>query len=113
MLNSVLVILVCFLMLSGCAAIKDWSATLGSKADGVVRLSYEVSEMKQPVLNAQQTAGLATQRCKKLGYTGAEARGGVTTQCSSMTFFSGCSQWVLTREYQCTGAPHSTKAYSI
>ena len=112
-MNKILVLLVSFLLLSGCAVTKDWSATGGSRADGVVRLSYDVGEMEQAVLNEQQAVRLATLRCNKWGYSGAEAFGGVTRQCNSTGGFSDCSQWVVTKEYQCigTGAQQSTRAY--
>lgn len=90
-------------LLGGCAVTKDWSATGGSRSDGVVRLSYEVSEFEQAQLNEQQGINLATQRCKTWGYTGAEAFGGVTRQCNARGGFGGCASWVVTKEYQCLG----------
>lgn len=91
------------LLLSGCTTTKDWTATGGSRADGVVRLSYEVTEFEKPQLNEQQAVYLASQRCKTWGYSGAEAFGGTTRQCNQGGGFGGCSQWVVTKEYQCTG----------
>lgn len=95
--------------LTGCAVQKDWSATGGSRADGVVRLSYEVAEMEKPQLSESQAVNLATQRCKTWGYTGAEAFGGTTRQCNKAGGFGGCSQFVVTKEYQCTGTGTVTK----
>lgn len=90
-------------LLSGCAVTKNWSATGGSRADGVVRLSYEVGEMETAQLNETQAVNLAAQRCKTWGYAGAEAFGGVTRQCNRMGGLSGCAQWMVTKEFQCTG----------
>lgn len=90
-------------LLTGCVTTKDWSATGGSRSDGVVRLSYEVGEFERPQLNEAQAVTLATQRCKTWGYTGAEAFGGVTRQCGQGGGFGSCSLWVVTKEYQCTG----------
>ena len=90
-------------LLSGCVTTKDWSATGGSRSDGVVRLSYEVGEFQKAQLNEQQAINLATQRCKTWGYTGAEAFGGVTRQCNVPGGFGGCTQWMVTKEFQCTG----------
>ena len=90
-------------LLSGCVTTKDWSATGGSRADGVVRLSYEMGPLEKPQLNEQQAIGLATQRCKTWGYSGAEAFGGVTRQCNMPGGLSGCGQYMITKEFQCTG----------
>ena len=91
------------LLLSGCVIPKDWSATGGSRADGVVRLSYEEAALEIAELNEQQAISLATQRCKVWGYGGAEAFGGVTRQCNSPSGMGGCSRWLVTKEFQCTG----------
>jgi len=95
------------LLLSGCAVEKNWVATGGSRSDGVVRLSFEVGEFEIPQLNEQQAVNLATQRCRTWGYRGAEAFGGVTRQCNQGSGRS-CGQWIVTKEYQCTGTGSPT-----
>ena len=102
-MSKVLVGAAVAVLLSGCVTVKDWSATGGSRSDGVVRLSYEVGEFEKPQLSETQAINLATQRCQTWGYTGAEAFGGVTRQCSQGGGFGSCSLWVVTKEYQCTG----------
>ena len=96
-------LLVVAAFVSGCSTTKDWSATGGSRADGVVRLSYEHGDLEKPVLSEPQAVGLATRRCEAWGYTGAEAFGGTTRQCSQGGGFGGCTVWQVTKEYQCTG----------
>lgn len=49
--------------LAGCTTVKNWSATGGSRADGVVRMSYKVGEMEKAQLNDRQAIDLTTQRC--------------------------------------------------
>lgn len=107
---KMLVALTLVAMLSGCAVTKNWSATGGSRADGVVRLSYEVGEMENAQVNESQAVRLAAQRCKTWGYSGAEAFGGVTRQCNMRGGFSGCTQWTITKEFQCTGTGTGTEA---
>lgn len=90
--------------LAGCGTTaKLWSATGGSRADGVVRLSYEYSAMEVPELNESQGVALAIRRCQTWGYTGAEAFGGTTRACNMPGGLGGCAQFVVTKEYQCTG----------
>jgi YecR-like lipoprotein len=91
------------LLLSGCVTTKDWAATGGSRSDGVVRLSYEFGEFEKPQLNEHQAINLAIQRCKTWGYSGAEAFGGVTRQCNMEGGLRGCGQWMVSKEFQCTG----------
>ncbi|HIE5513017.1 YecR family lipoprotein [Stenotrophomonas sp.] len=90
-------------MVAGCTTTKDWTATGGSRSDGVVRLSYEQNEFERVVLNENQAISLATRRCATWGYTGAEAFGGVSRQCAQMGGFGGCASYIVTKEYQCTG----------
>lgn len=92
-----------FILLSGCAVTKDWTATGGSRSDGVVRLSYDYGVFEQPQVNEVQGVDMATQRCKTWGYEGAEAFGGVTRNCNVPDGFGGCNRWLVTKEYQCTG----------
>ncbi len=91
------------ILITGCATTKDWAATGGSRADGVVRLSYEVSEMESAQVSESQAIEVSSRRCKVWGYSGAEAFGGVTRNCNQRGGFGGCSRWVVTKEYQCTG----------
>jgi hypothetical protein len=91
------------ILLTGCATVKDWTATGGSRSDGVVRLSYEVSEMESAQVSESQALDVSGRRCKIWGYSGSEAFGGVTRNCAQQGGFGGCSRWIITKEYQCTG----------
>jgi hypothetical protein len=90
------------LALAACATAKSYTATGGSRSDGTVRLSYEVGMFEVPTVDENQGLQLARQRCATWGYTGAEAFGGTTSQCTSMGS-SGCMVTLVTKEYQCTG----------
>ena len=72
-----LIIMIVVLLLSGCRTAtvvkKDWAATGGSRADGVVRLSYDYNWTEIPELNEQQAVDLAITRCKAWGFGGAKA----------------------------------------
>lgn len=111
-MTRILAALVLAALLSGCAVTRNWNATGGSRADGVVRLSYEAHEMETVQVNESQGVRLAAQRCRTWGYSGAEAFGGVTRQCTKFGGFSGCSQWTVTKDYQCTGTGAATETYT-
>ncbi len=101
--SSLAGLILTLLLASGCVTVpKDWAATGGSKADGVIRLSYEYAEFEQPQVDEQKGLALAAQRCSIWGYTGAEAFGGVTRMCNQTGGMSGCMKWFVTKEYQCT-----------
>ena len=104
MKNTIISIAFISILLAGCSATKDWSATGGSKADGVIRLSYEFGQFEVPQVSEEQAILLAAKRCAVWGYTNAEAFGGMTKQCNMPDGFGGCSSWIVTKEYQCTGS---------
>lgn len=87
--------------LAGCATVKTWQATGGSRSDGTVKLSYEYGMFESPTLSDDGVA-IATERCKVWGYTGAEPFGGQTQICNQFSS-SGCMSWLVTKEFQCTG----------
>ena len=87
----------------GCSVNKQLIPTGGSRADGIVKLSYEYGLFEQPVLNPQQGYQAAKQRCIAWGYTDTEAFGGQITQCINFNR-NGCNRWIATLEFQCTGA---------
>jgi hypothetical protein len=87
--------------LAGCATVKTWQATGGSRSDGTVRLSYEYGMFESPTLT-DNGVRIATDRCKVWGYSGAEPFGGQTQVCNQFSS-SGCMTWLVTKEFQCTG----------
>ncbi|WP_426041526.1 YecR family lipoprotein [Brevundimonas sp. TWP2-3-4b1] len=93
---------VALVVVAGCATAKTWQATGGSRSDGTVRLSYEVGLLEVPTVDDAQGLTLARQRCATWGYSGAEAFGGTTSQCTYMGS-SGCMTTLVTKEFQCTG----------
>lgn len=98
-------VVVATLLLSGCATQKDWLVTGGSRADGVVRLSYESNEFQRPKVSKEQADQLAAQKCMAWGYKGAESFGSQSTECQSRRGFGNCGDRLVTVEYQCTGSP--------
>lgn len=109
-MKAVLVCVVAAVSLAGCATVKTWSATGGSRADATVRLSYEYGEFEQPQTSEAEALNLAAARCKTWGYTGAEAFGGVTRQCNMPGGMGGCARFQVTKEFQCTGTGNSEPA---
>lgn len=89
------------IILQGCAVQKELVPTGGSRADGIVKLSYEYGLFEAPQLNAQQGVNAAKQRCSSWGYKNAEAFGGSTKSCIMPTN-NGCNRWLVSIEYQCT-----------
>lgn len=90
------------MLLSACQATKTYNAVGGSRADGTVRLAYEVNMFETPVVDEAQGLLLARQRCAVWGYTGAEPFGGTTRQCIA-SGAGGCNVSLVVKEYQCTG----------
>lgn len=90
--------------LGACASHREWSATGGSRSEGVVRLTHEYGRSETADVSADQADMLALNRCQTWGYRDAEAFGGQTRSCTAKDGAS-CELWKVTREYQCTGQP--------
>ena len=97
--------LICLIALTsivaGCATSKQWSVTGGQKNEGLVRVSYEFPEYREPQLSERQAEQVALQRCAGWGYDDAQPIAGQLRQCSNMDN-GNCNLWMVTREYQCT-----------
>lgn len=85
---------------TGCAVTKTPQPTGGSKADGIVELSYEHGSMQSVTLNKEEALVKARERCQSWGYEDAEAFGGQKRQCQSGNAY-GCNRWFVTLTYQC------------
>ena len=89
---------------AGCASIKVPQATGGSRADGIVELSYEYGMFEKPQVQWDQALITARQRCGAWGYQDAEAFGGTTSQCQAYTGYGNCIRFFVTAKYQCIGS---------
>ena len=87
---------------TGCATTKILQATGGSRADGIIELSYEYGGFERPVVDWNQALTAAKERCKAWGYSGAESFGGTKSLCQAANAY-GCLQYFVTVPYQCTG----------
>lgn len=87
-------------VVAGCATVSQMTATGGSRADGIVKLSFEVGMFDRVQIDEASALETARGRCRVWGYNDAEPFGGVTRQCNQPSGY-GCMQWFVTREYQC------------
>ena len=90
--------------LTSCAVQKTLVPTGGSRSDGLVELSYSYNVFEKPQIDGQQGAQTAANRCAGWGYGGAQAFGGYTQQCQNRDAYGACNAWLVTVQYQCTGA---------
>jgi hypothetical protein len=86
---------------AGCATHKQWAVSGGEKNQGLVRVSYEYQEYREPTVNEAAAQQLAQHRCEGWGYDDAQPIAGQLRQCSNMDD-GDCDLWTVTREYQCT-----------
>ena len=63
---------------------KELVATGGSKADGVVELSYQYNELETPIVDKAKGQETAEKRCKAWGYK-----------------WTSCGNYIVTIQYQC------------
>lgn len=88
-------------LLVGCAVQKELVPTGGSKADGIVELSYSYRRFESPQIDFEQGARAAKKRCEKWGYKDAERFGGQKRVCSERDGAYSCAEHFVTIEYQC------------
>ena len=105
MSSKALLVLAAAIAISGCATQKELLVTGASRADGVVKLSYESNEFQRVSYDAQKAQQLAAQKCMAWGYTGAESFGSEENTCLSRRGFGNCGDRRVTVAYQCTGSP--------
>ncbi|MBI3320599.1 MAG: hypothetical protein HYZ89_08490 [Candidatus Omnitrophica bacterium] len=87
----------------GCATAKVLQPTGGSRADGIIELSYEYGAFERPIVDLNQAVAAARERCRAWGYDGAEAFGGTRSLCQASNQY-GCLQYFVTLPYQCIGS---------
>lgn len=88
------------LSLAACASTDKWNAAGGNRETGVVRLSYEYPEFRQPEMSDAEADTLALNRCHDWGYERMEPIAGQIRRCANMDD-GNCNLWSVTREYQC------------
>lgn len=108
-MKKVLCLAVAVGLLSGCVAVpKQWQPAGGSKADGVVKVAYEVLDVEVAETSEQQALEAATQSCKAWGYIGAQPFGLESKTCNiyyGKPGSSSCKSWVVSKPYQCVSEP--------
>lgn len=97
------ILIISLLLLSNCTSVKYLQATGGSKADGVVNLSYTYGLFEEPIVDSENAYWTAKQRCNAWGYNDAQAFGGSTSTCQDADGYGSCDSWLVTVPYQCTG----------
>jgi len=100
-MKLLLVFLFTFVSLLGCASVKTLQATGGSRADGIVEMSYEYGMFEKPDVQWNQGQITAAERCKAWGYGSAELFGGTTSKCQSSNGQGNCLRYLVTAKYQC------------
>lgn len=89
--------------LTGCAVKKDFYAMGGSRADGTVDMAYDFAQFEEAVINHQQAATIAKQKCGVWGYDNAEPFGGQTMNCHQRNGWGTCIAGQVVIKYQCVG----------
>jgi hypothetical protein len=89
--------------LTACSTHKDFQATGGSRADGVIDMAYEFNSFETPAVDQQQAYTIARSKCSLWGYVDAEPFGGTNQECTVRRGYGDCSAWRVSKKYQCLG----------
>lgn len=90
---------------------KQYAATGGSRADGVINFSYDYSYREIPIVSEMQGKEQAVRRCEGWGYDGAEAFDEIRKYCIVSTSDS-CIEWRVTLQYQCIKKDDTNHGFS-
>lgn len=90
--------------LVGCSVKRNFYATGGSRADGVIDMAYDYKPNENTVINKKQAYTIARSKCAAWGYANAEAFGGQANICTLPSGSKGCAAWQVTIKYQCLGS---------
>ena len=111
MLRFILLIFVAALIISCTKTTvhKVPQATGGSKADGTIRLAYEVLATENVIPDWTRAEKNALKRCQAWGYSRVDAFAGTLTECTEMgqgVLFNGappgaCAKQIVYKDYQC------------
>ncbi len=98
-----------FVSLAACSTHKDFYATGGSRADGVIDVAYDFNRLESPVVDKKQAYAIAKSKCSLWGYEDAEPFGGQSQTCQARSGFGECSAWQVAIKYQCLGSLEQTQ----
>lgn len=76
-------LIIAIIALTSCAVNVKPTMCDGSKADGIVKLSYTRYYMNTPIIDWEEANKNAIARCKAWGYSDAETFGDIKSQCAS------------------------------
>ena len=82
-------------------SVKVPQATGGSRADGVIEMTYQHGSLQKPEVDWAKTRSDAAERCKAWGFDAAEVFGGSTNQCIRKNGYGSCIVWQVSKKYQC------------
>lgn len=100
--TSKLVIISLFLSLLGCETVKRPEAVGGSKADGIVKFSYNVIPMIEiPRIKWKKLDNKAITRCQLWGYKNAVKFEGEKSRCIERNDDGICIEREVLIKYQC------------
>ncbi|HIE4801237.1 TPA: YecR family lipoprotein [Serratia marcescens] len=91
------------LPLTGCSTVTDMAATGGSRADGIVEMSYQYMPFQSVKIDKTKAQQSAARRCQSWGYQSAEAFDDGLQACIDKDMIS-CNTYRVTVRYQCIKA---------
>ncbi len=111
-MNRIIAATLLVALAGGCASTpvtKTPVAISGSRADGTVRMAYDVAATESVTVDWAGADANALKRCQAWGYTKVEAFAGTTTECNEMgrgllingALPGSCAKQMVSKEYQC------------
>ena len=93
------------LLLTACTVKRTPMPVSGSKADGTVKLAYNIGGFSKAKINWNSARRKALTRCESWGYKGVQKFGGVQVNCLARNGYGACMKQRNTITYQCMKEP--------
>ena len=97
----IIILTLLLITLLGCTTVKYLQCTNGSRADGLVQMSYEAGMFEKPQVQWGQAQDTASGRCQAWGYSAAQAFDTGTQRCLNVDGYGNCNRWRVDYLYQC------------
>ena len=100
-MKNLLLLFIAIILFSSCHVIKDLDVVGGSKADAIVKMTYEYYLFQKVTISSwEESNEKATNTCRLWGYSSAKRFEKPKKDCIGWGK-DGCHKWRVTWQYQC------------
>lgn len=100
-MKKIITLVFTLILINGCAVHKEWGTSGGSKADGIVELSFTLGSFEKPEIDNEKGVQKAIKMCQTWGYNDAQEFDFINRVCNARDFSGSCTSTLITKKFQC------------